>query len=295
MKAFVLAENSNAACELCAGARKKASEVILVAAGTSAPLGVADKVLHIEIPQGSAIDDAYLTINTLFDAEQPEIVFVEPTRRMKVLAGRLANHAQTSVLTDVLAFEEDSAVTTYYGGVAQRKSRPATSVALFTIGAGTFDAVEAIGSDAVEEVVFMAPERAVVVKKVEALPKSDIDLIHAEKVVAVGRGFAVEEELSLAREVCEKMRAELACSRPLTEGVDWMPREAYVGVSGQVIAPKVYLAVGISGQMQHMVGADRSGTLFAINKDKNAPIFKQVDVGIVGDLKTVLPALAAKL
>ena len=99
-------------------------------------------------------------------------------------------------------------------------------------------------------------------------------------MVAGGRGFAEEADLQLMRDVAAKLGGECGCSRPLAEGVDWMPREAYIG---------------ISGQMQHMVGVNRAGTMFAVNKDKNAPIFKQCDYGLVGDLKDVLPRLAAAL
>ena len=117
----------------------------------------------------------------------------------------------------------------------------------------------------------------------------------ADVVVAAGSGFAEESELDLARELCDKLGAGLACSRPLTEGVNWLPTELYVGVSGLMLSPKAYVACGISGQMQHMVGCNRAGTMFAINKDKNAPVFKQCDYGIVGDVKDVLPKLAAAL
>ena len=110
-----------------------------------------------------------------------------------------------------------------------------------------------------------------------------------------GRGFAEEADLQLMRDVAAKLGGECGCSRPLAEGVDWMPREAYIGVSGMMLAPKMYLGIGISGQMQHMVGVNHAGTMFAVNKDKNAPIFKQCDYGLVGDLKDVLPKLAAAL
>lgn len=113
--------------------------------------------------------------------------------------------------------------------------------------------------------------------------------------MACGRGFGSEEDLQLARDLAAKLGAELACSRPLAEGVDWFPREAYVGVSGAVVSPKVYVAVGISGQMQHMVGCNGADVIVAVNKDKNAPVFKACDYGFVGDLKTVLPALTAAL
>ena len=125
--------------------------------------------------------------------------------------------------------------------------------------------------------------------------KGGADLFKAEAVVACGRGFAEESELDLARALADKIDGGLACSRPLTEGVDWMPQSTYVGVSGLTLTPKVYVACGISGQMQHMVGCNRSGAVFAINKDKNAPVFKQCDYGLVGDIKDVLPALTAAL
>lgn len=99
----------------------------------------------------------------------------------------------------------------------------------------------------------------------------------------------------MARDLCDKIGGGLGCSRPLTEGVNWLPTEVYVGVSGLMLSPKVYIAAGISGQMQHMVGCNRSGAIFAINKDKNAPIFKQCDFGLVGDIKDVLPAITAAL
>ena len=92
-----------------------------------------------------------------------------------------------------------------------------------------------------------------------------------------------------------KVGAELGCSRPLAENVGWLPRNLYIGVSGLQLAPKAYIALGISGQMQHMVGVQGADTIIAVNKDQNAPIFKQCDYGIVGDIYKVLPALIEAL
>ncbi len=142
---------------------------------------------------------------------------------------------------------------------------------------------------------WVAPANPVKLVSSKPIEKSGVDLGKADVVVAAGRGFAEESELDLARALCEKLGAGLGCSRPLTEGVDWLPTETYVGVSGLMLSPKVYVACGISGQMQHMVGCNRAGTMFAINKDKNAPVFKQCDFGLVGDIKDVLPALTAAL
>lgn len=295
MKALVIAETPLAARALCAGARTMADEVVLVAPGVEPTTGVADKAVHIDVPAGSAIDDAYATVNAIADAEAPSVALVEPTRRCKVLAGRLAAHAGTAAVTDVIEFADGLATTMYFGGVGQRKSRPTGGLAVYTVGAGVFDESAATGTDVVEEAAFEAPERALRVTGEKDLPASDVDLPAADVVVAGGRGFAEEADLGLMRDLAAKIGGECGCSRPLAEGVDWMPKEAYIGVSGVMLAPKVYVGIGVSGQMQHMVGVNRAGTMFAVNKDKNAPIFKQCDYGIVGDLKTVLPALCAAL
>ena len=112
MKACVIAETSAAARALCAGARGMADEVVLIAPGVEALTGVADKAVHIDVPSGNAIDDAYASVNSVVDAEAPGIVLVEPTRSMKVLAGRLAAHMGTATITDVIEFEGDLATTT---------------------------------------------------------------------------------------------------------------------------------------------------------------------------------------
>ena len=293
MKALVIAERQDAARELAAGARTMADEVVLVSFG-EAPEGVADKVARISVPEGTVLDDAADTVIAVFDAEAPSVVLVEPTRHMKTVAGKLAAHAGASVITDVMSFE-DGAKSLYFGGVAERVQKPATDVAFYTVSAGTFAGLEASGANAVEDVAWVAPANPVKLLASKPIEKSGVDLFKADAVVAAGRGFAEEADLDLARALADKLGGAIACSRPLTEGVNWLPTELYVGVSGLTVTPKVYVAAGISGQMQHMVGANRSGCVVAVNKDKNAPVFKQCDFGIVGDVKEVLPALTAAL
>ncbi|OUO90300.1 electron transfer flavoprotein subunit alpha [Gordonibacter sp. An230] len=293
MKALVIAERQDAARELAAGARTMADEVVLVSFG-EAPEGVADKIARISVPEGAVLDDAADTVIAVFDAEAPSVVLVEPTRHMKTIAGKLAAHAGASVITDVMSFE-NGAKSLYFGGVAERVQKPATDVAFYTVSAGAFAGLEASGANVAEDVAWVAPANPVRLLASKPIEKSGVDLFKADAVVAAGRGFAEEADLDLARALAEKLGGGLACSRPLTEGVNWLPTELYVGVSGLMLSPKVYVAAGISGQMQHMVGCNRSGSVFAINKDKNAPVFKQCDYGIVGDVKDVLPALVEAL
>lgn len=294
MKAFVIAENEGAARELCAGARSIADSVVLCVAGAPAITGAADKCIHIDVPAGNIADDAYLSVIKAFDTEAADCVLVENALRPLSLAGRLAAAKGTAAIAGVTAIEGGEAKTMYFGGAGVRTAKHGATP-VYTVGAGVFDGAAATGTDAVEEFAFEAPAKAVIKTGEEALPKSDVNLAAAEIVVACGRGFAEEADLQIARDLAAQLGAEVGCSRPLAEAVDWFPKEAYIGVSGAVVSPKAYIACGISGQMQHMVGANGAEVLIAVNKDKNAPIFKQCDYGMVGDLKTVLPALTAAL
>jgi electron transfer flavoprotein alpha subunit len=293
MKALVITQTKDAAYALCAGARIKADEIVRICFNNDEITGVADKTICIEIPEDNIVDDAYETLNTVFDQERPSLVLFESTRSLKALAGRLAAHVGTSTITNIIEFAEDGYKNLYFGGVGERIYRPEGEVAVCTAAGNIFSGLEASGSNVYETIAFSVPAKAVKRTGSKKLVVAGTGLLKAEAVVCVGRGFGDEQELELARALADKVSGEMACTRPLTEGVGWMPKGTYLGVSGLTITPKVYFGIGISGQMQHMVGCNRSGIVIAINKDKNAPIFKQADLGIIGDLKTVLPALNA--
>jgi len=293
MKALIIAENQDAAAEMGAAARGFADEVVAVGIGAGLA-GVADKSLKVSVPDDRIVEDAWATVCAIADAEQASRVLVEPTSRLAGLAGRVAAHVNAAVITDVIALGPDGATSLYFGGAGERTVAPTGDVALCTVSRGVFDGADATGTDTVEEVAFVDPVNPVVRVAAEPLEKSDVNLAAAD-VVGAGRGFAEEDQLGLARDLAAKIGAEVGCTRPLAEGSGWMPTESYIGVSGQMLSPKVYVGIGTSGQMQHMVGVNRAGAIFAVNKDKNAPIFKQCDYGLVGDLNTVLPALTAAL
>ncbi len=121
-----------------------------------------------------------------------------------------------------------------------------------------------------------------------------VDLTAAEMIVAVGRGIKEKENLAVIEELAQALGAELAASRPICDS-GWLPMEHQVGSSGQTVSPKLYIAVGISGAIQHLVGMKGAKTIVAINKDADAPIFEVADYGIVGDLFEVVPALVESI
>lgn len=120
--------------------------------------------------------------------------------------------------------------------------------------------------------------------------KASVDLTKSEIIVAVGRGIRSQENLALAQQLADALGADLAASRPICDS-EWLPIDRQIGSSGQTVAPKLYIALGISGAIQHIVGMKNSGTIVAINKDPEAPIFDIADYGIIGDLFEAVPVL----
>ncbi len=246
MKAFVLAETTDAQRALCAGARSIADEVVLAVVKGAPLTGVADKAYDVELPAGEPVENAAAGVQAAYDAAQPDVVLVEPTPRNKILAGLLAAKLGTAVISDVAAIDGDTVSNMYFGGLASTKQK-ATGVKVYTVAATCFADAEATGSDDVETIAYTAPEKPLVLRGTKEVPREGADLTKCDVVVGAGRGFGAEEDLQMARDLCAKVGGELGCSRPLAENVDWMPRNLYIGVSGLQLAPKAYFALGISG------------------------------------------------
>jgi electron transfer flavoprotein alpha subunit len=124
--------------------------------------------------------------------------------------------------------------------------------------------------------------------------KASVDLTKSEVIVAVGRGIKSQENLAVAEQLANALGADLAASRPICDN-DWLPIDRQIGSSGQTVAPKLYIALGISGAIQHIVGMKNSGTIVAVNKDAGAPIFDIADYGIVGDLFEAVPTMIEEI
>jgi electron transfer flavoprotein alpha subunit len=157
------------------------------------------------------------------------------------------------------------------------------------VGADSPSSVETI------EVSVGPPDVHVVEVRSAGRQAEDAGIKSASIVVAAGRGFAKKDDLVLAKDLADALGAALGCSRPLSSDLGWMDEDAHIGLTGAYVHPKLYIAVGISGQLQHVAGIKGSKVIVAINKDRQAPIFQVADYGVVGDLYDVLPAITRLL
>lgn len=262
----------------------------------------ADEVFHLGDMDSSTIVENYTkTIASVICADEKSLVLMPGTRRCKALASLLGVELNAGVVTEVteIVVDNDSVKCKrmVYGGLAIGEEAVKSNVAIAVVAGGAFTTLEADSSKIGEakEVPFIVSANAI--KCIERRPKesSSVDLNKAKRIVAIGRGIKKQEDIKIAEELCAVLEAELGCSRPIAEGEKWMDHERYIGISSVMAKPDIYFAIGISGQIQHMVGAKDSQVIIAVNKDKNAPIFDYADYGIVGDLYTIIPAVVKAL
>jgi electron transfer flavoprotein alpha subunit len=265
---------------------------------------VADVLTGEHAALGQYTPDAFtMALKGVIEQKKPAIVLMAHTYQARDFAPMLAARLRVSLVTDVIGISGEGASATFARPMFQGKLtatvRPSSNgLAIITVQIGAFraDAVRRGGSAAVSPVE-MSIDTAAIRQQPEAPfqeAKQAVDLSQAERIVAVGRGIKSQDNLPLAQSLAKAMGAELAASRPICDS-GWLPMERQVGSSGQTVAPRLYVALGISGAIQHLVGMKGSRTIVAINKDADAPIFEVADYGIVGDLFEIVPALTAEL
>lgn len=228
---------------------------------------------------------------------QPSIVLFPHTYRVRDFAPKLAARFGQPLISDVTRVKVDGRQVTFVRQLFQGKLNAdfhATGPTVFaSIQAGAYRA-DAITPAAAQIETFSPQLDASAIRQKPEAPFREsaraVDLTAAEVIVSVGRGIKEKENIAIVEELARAMGAELAASRPICDS-GWLPMERQVGSSGQTVSPKVYIAIGISGAIQHLVGMKGSKAVVAINKDANAPIFEVADYGIVGDLFEVVPAL----
>jgi electron transfer flavoprotein alpha subunit len=237
-------------------------------------------------------------IANLVAKEQASVVLIGGTLRGKHVASYIAAKLDAPMTTDAktLTIADGKLETTrvLYAGLAvaeELSSLPAVA----TVPARTFLPPAAAATAGKIESVEVTPDTRAVVSNVTPIASEGVDITTASRLVSVGRGFRKKEDLKLADDLAAALKGEVSCSRGVAEDDHWLPIERYIGISGQTVKPEIYFAVGLSGQVQHMVGCRESKFIFAVNNDEHAPIFEAADYGIVGDLYEVLPLLTAAL
>lgn len=267
--------------------------------------GLVDRVLVMESPHLERYTPGGYRRAGLRAAEaaRPDLLLLPHTYQSVEFAPRLAWDLEAAWIPEIVGFEEVDggrlwkrpvlggkllarmsvspgvpAVVTVQAGVvpgSERKEGPAASIERLSLE---------LGPDQLEREILGA----------EQASSQEVDLSAAEAIVAIGRGVGGPEKLAPIRELAELLRAELGASRPAVDS-GWLPRDRQIGSSGQTVAPRLYLALGISGAIQHLVGMKSSSHIVAINKDPGAPIFKSAHLGLVGDLHEIVPLVVRKL
>jgi electron transfer flavoprotein alpha subunit len=281
------------------GASAGAASQELAAAGVGEVLAVTDAALEPYTPDGYV-----LALAQLIGSAQPDVVALAHTYQARDFAPMLAARLNLPLVTDVTGIKGTGRQATFtrpmFQGKLAAEVKPAGSGAClvtFQIGAFRADALKKGASPSPVTSTAVTIDPAAIRQKPEAPfqeARQAVDLGQAARIVAVGRGIKSQEHLPVAEKLAKAMDAELAASRPICDS-GWLPMERQIGSSGQTVAPKLYVALGISGAIQHLVGMKGSRTIVAINKDADAPIFEVADYGIVGDLFEIVPALVAEL
>lgn len=280
---WIITTDGNVSALVEAG-RKVGGSVTAVVIGDAAVPGV-DRLLRVELPADAPAESMAPTVAAAIGATDGDVVLAANKPAERVLAGAVAASLDAPLLLGLRSIEAGSASLSRFGGILDEEVSFTSPVVAVMDGGSASE-----GDEPDTEGVTGNSYTATITSSKES-EGEQVNLGSAKRIVAVGRGFKAEDDLQLANAFAKAIGAEVACSRPVAEGSGWLPRDRYVGVSGQHLSPDLYIAVGISGQIQHTAGMKDAKTVVVINQDENAPFFNDADYGIVGDLYTVLPEL----
>jgi electron transfer flavoprotein alpha subunit len=304
---------NRASWEAIAAAQQLAEPITVVVIGSGVS-PVASELAAAQVQEVVTIDNAALepytpdgftaALEQAIQTLKPSLVLLPHTYQTRDFAPKLAARLNRALITDVTGIKRDGGDTAFVRPMFQGKltadvvpQGEAPHFVTFQIGSYRVDQVAKGSAPAAVRALNVNVDASAIRQKPEAPfqeAKQAVDLSQAERIVSVGRGIKGPEHLPLAQELAKALNAEIAASRPICDA-GWLPMERQVGSSGQTVAPKLYLALGISGAIQHLVGMKGASTIVAINKDPDAPIFEVADFGIVGDLFEIVPALIEAL
>ena len=271
---------------------------------------IANELAAKKVPKIYAVESPTLMLYTpdtfsaalkqFLNSKQPKLVLMPHTYQVRDFIPQLATAMGRTVISDCIGFRKDGDKLLFTRQMFQGKFAADVSFqceapwfVTFQNGAFRGDKVEAGASAAAVETVKVEVPAATVRNKPQEVfkeVKQAVDLTQAEIIVSVGRGIKEQKNIELAKQLAEALGGEIAASRPICDS-GWLPMDRQIGSSGQTVAPKLYLALGISGAIQHIVGMKGARSVVAINKDHEAPIFEIADVAVVGNLFDIVPAV----
>lgn len=264
------------------------------------------KAYAIESPQLERYTaDAYVAaLKQFISSKQPKLVLMPHTYQVRDFAPKLAAALARTLISDAIGYRKDGAKLIFTRQMFQGKFAADVSFncdpphfATFQAGSYRGDKAEMSSTAApVEKIAAQVDGATIRVKPLDIFKeaKQAVDLTQAEIIVSVGRGIKEQKNIELAKALADALGGEIAASRPICDS-GWLPMDRQIGSSGQTVAPKLYLALGISGAIQHIVGMKGSRSIIAINKDAEAPIFEIADFGVVGNLFDIVPALTEEV
>jgi electron transfer flavoprotein alpha subunit len=250
--------------------------------------------------------DGYsLALSQVIASAKPDLVLFPHTYQVRDFAPKLAAMMGKGMIADCVGFHKEGDKVVFVRQMFQGKTAAdvtfqgaAPGFTSFQSGAFRADLLKAhpSGKAPINKIAVELKAEQIRTKPLELFKeaKSSVDLTQAPVIVSIGRGIKAPENIPQAEALAKAIGGEMAASRPICDE-GWLPMERQIGSSGQTVAPKLYLALGISGAIQHVVGMKGARTIVAINKDQNAPIFELADYGIVGDIFEIMPALTAAL
>ncbi len=247
--------------------------------------------------------DGYaLALRQVVDQVQPSLILMAHTYQVRDFAPKLAAGLRRALISDCIGYKIEEAATVFTRQIFQGKLvadvapvGDAPHFVSFQLGSFRGDECEAGKAEVIALTMNISSDQIRQIPEARFQEaKAAVDLSQAPIIVSVGRGIKEQKNIEIVQKLADVMGGELAASRPICDN-DWLPMDRQVGSSGQTVAPKLYLAIGISGAIQHLVGMKGSRTIVAINKDPEAPIFEIADYGIIGDLFEIVPALTAEV
>ena len=303
VKVWAFSESPSVANEVASSA----STIARAAGGTFTVVGLDDSgpllageekvVLKADTRLSTSPEAAADVLARLAKEANPDVILVGSTRDGKEIASRIAVKLGRPCVSEVfgaaLVGETLQGKRNVFAGkLVAEVVLPLPCVVAVKVG--TTSALPASAGKAEEKVMGSVPSKTKLVEMREK-QKGTVDLKGAKLIVAAGRGVKKKEDLAIVSELAATLEGAVGCSRPLSADMGWLPEEHHIGLTGVTVHPDLYIAVGISGQLQHVAGIKDSKVIAAVNTDKSAPMFEASDYGIVGDLYAVLPAMLREI